>query len=86
MCSKITSTNLPHALLMSILFLFVLDLHMKYTMELVLLCMYMCGVLSCDSSTISKKCCPVLAHRYTLDDDSECPMDYALFLLPKVCP
>ncbi len=34
---------------------------------------------------ISKKCC-VFAHCYTLDDDSECPMDYELSLLPKDFP
>ncbi len=26
------------------------------------------------------------AHHYTLDDDSECSMDYELSLLPKVFP
>ncbi len=28
----------------------------------------------------------VFAHRYTLDDDSERPMDYELSLLPRVFP
>ncbi len=28
----------------------------------------------------------VFAYLYTLDDDSECPMDYETFLLPKVFP
>ncbi len=32
-----------------------------------------------------KKCC-VFAHCYTLADNSECPMDYELSLLPKICP
>ncbi len=28
----------------------------------------------------------VFAHQYTIYDDSECPMDYELSLLPKVFP
>ncbi len=28
----------------------------------------------------------IAAHMYTLDNDSECPMDYETSLLPKVCP
>ncbi len=51
---------------------------MRYTVE-VYLCI-LCGLLSCDSSHICK-CC-VFAHRYTLDDDSGCPMDYELSLIP----
>ncbi len=33
-----------------------------------------------------KKYCHVFTHHYTLDDDSERPMDYELSLLPKVFP
>ncbi len=63
--------------------LFVLDLHMKYTVEVVPLYMYIAyGWLSCDSSPICKKCYCVFAHNYTLDDDSEHQMDYELSLLP----
>ncbi len=43
----------------------------------------LCGLLSCDSSPMCRKCCCVFAHNYTLDDDSEHPMDYVLYLLPK---
>ncbi len=66
--------------------LFVLDLYMKYTEEVVPLCMYIVGLLLYDSNPISKKCCDNIAHHYTLDDDSECPMDYQLSLLPKGFP
>ncbi len=37
-----------------------------------------CGLLSCDSSSICKRCCHVFALHYILEDDLECPMDYEL--------
>lgn len=41
------------------------------------------GMLLCDSSSIWKMCCRVFAHRYVLDVDSECLIDYELSLLSK---
>ncbi len=38
----------------------------------------------CYRSPISKKCCHIFTHHYTLDNDSECSMDYDLSLLLKV--
>ncbi len=63
--------------------LFVMDLLMKYTVEMVTLhiCI-LCGLLSCDSSPICKRYCHVFMHYYT-DDDSERQMDYELSLLPN---
>ncbi len=43
----------------------------------------LCGLLSCDSISICKKCCHVFAHHYTHDENLERPMFYELFLLPK---
>ncbi len=46
----------------------------------------LCGWLLCDSSLpmlICKKCCCVFPHCYTVDDDSEYPMDNELSLLPN---
>ncbi len=40
----------------------------------------------CDSIPICKKCCSVYEDRYTLDDNSECPMDYEFSLLSNVFP
>ncbi len=57
--------------------MFVLDSHMKCIVH---------GLLSRDSSLICKKCCHVFTHRYTLDDDSECPMDYETSLLLNIFP
>ncbi len=55
--------------------------------EIINMPMYIfCGSLSRDRSLISKKFCCVFAHCYTLDDDSECTLDYELSLLPKVFP
>ncbi len=59
---------------------------MKYTVEVDPLHMYIRGSLSCDSSPKYKKCCRVFAHRYTLVDDSEYPLDYELSLLLEVYP
>ncbi len=64
--------------------LFVLDLHVKYTVEVVPLYTYMLGLLFSHSSPICKKCCRVFAHHHIPDDDSECPMDYELSLIPNV--
>ncbi len=59
---------------------------MKYTVEVVPLCTYIVWFLSCDNSSMCKKCCCVFAHRYTLDDDSEHPMDHEISLLHKCFP
>ncbi len=64
--------------------LFVLDLNMKYIVTVALNIRILHGLLSCDSSRICKKCCHVFAHCYTLDDNSEHPMDYDLSLLPNI--
>ncbi len=42
----------------------------------------LCGLLSCDSSSMCKKCC-VFTRHYILDEDSERPFDYEPSLLPK---
>ncbi len=65
--------------------LFVLDIHMKYLADVVPLCTLLRGLLLYDGSPICKKSC-VIAHRYTIDDNSECPMYYELSLLTKVFP
>ncbi len=44
----------------------------------------LCGLFSCDSSPYVRSAGHVFAYLYTLDDDSECPMDYETSLLPKV--
>ncbi len=59
--------------------LFVLDLHREYTAEWSLFICILYGLLSCDTSPICKKCCCIFAHCYTLDDDSERPIDCILF-------
>ncbi len=69
---------------------------MKYTVEVVPLCMYtiLRGLLSCDSRVcyhvIVAPCIRsvghVFAYLYTLDDDLERPMHYETSLLPKVFP
>ncbi len=49
--------------------------------------LYICilhGLLLYDKSPICQKCCRVFSHHYTVDDDSECPMDYELSLLLSV--
>ncbi len=62
--------------------LFIVELHMKYTLMVVSLCILL-FVLLCDSNHIYKMYC-VFAHIYTLDDDLECPLEYELSLLSKV--
>ncbi len=63
--------------------MFILDLHMNYTVDVDPPCI-LCGLLSCDCSPLCKKCCCVFAHHYTLNDDFEFPMDYQLSIFPKV--
>ncbi len=60
--------------------LFVVDIHMKYTVEVVYI---LHGLWQ---QPISKKCCCVFAHHYILDDDAQYSMDYELSLLTKVFP
>ncbi len=43
---------------------FVLDLHMKYTVGWSLYVLILCGLLSCDSSPISKKCFHIPLHSW----------------------
>ncbi len=83
---------LVHCLLLLLVYprvdsvLLVLDLHMKYTVEVVLRVYILSGLLLCDSSLICKNCCHVFARRYTLDDDSDHPMDIEPSLLLKGFP
>ncbi len=61
--------------------LFVLDLHMKYTVEVIPLCTYIAWfVIVWYVRSVS---C-VFAYLYTLDDNSERSMDYKTSLLPNV--
>ncbi len=46
----------------------------------------LCDLSSFDSKPICKKCCHIFAHHYALDDESECPMNYELSLLPNYFP
>ncbi len=67
--------------------LFVLDLHMKYTVEVVLLCMYF--FLVCYREIVApyvRSVGHVFAYLYTLDDDLERPMEYETSLLRKGFP
>ncbi len=64
--------------------LLVLELHMKYTVELYV-CI-VCGLLSCDSNLYVRSVGHVFAYLYTFDDDLECPMDYETSLLLNVFP
>ncbi len=63
--------------------LFILDLHMKYTVELVALCTYIviCYCMIAAPCVRSVGC--VFVYLYTLDDNSERPMNYETSLLPK---
>ncbi len=61
--------------------LFVLDLHMKYTVEVVPLHTY---IVSFDSSPYVTSVGRVFAYLYTLADDLAYPSDYETSLLPKV--
>ncbi len=67
--------------------LFVLDLYLKYTVEVAplhsiqLYCMVCYRVIA----DPYKKCWCIFEHRYALDDNSEYPIDYEISLFPKVC-
>ncbi len=63
--------------------LLVLDLHMKYTVEMVHL---RTSIVRFVMVWYIRSVGDVIAYLYTLDDDSECPMDYETSLLPKVFP
>ncbi len=60
---------------------------MKYTVEVVPLHTYIVWFVICVIVTpYVRSVGHVFAYLYTLDDDSECPMDYETSLLPKGFP
>ncbi len=64
------------------LVLFVLDLDMKYTVEMVPLCMYNCVVCyRVIPALFVRSVVHVFEYLYTLDDDSESLMDHETFFL-----
>ncbi len=67
--------------------LFVLDLHMKYTVEVVPLRTYIVWfVIVWLAAPYVRSVGHVFAYLYTLADDSERPMDYEAYLLHKDFP
>ncbi len=66
--------------------LFVLDLQIKYTVEVIPLHTYIVWFVIVMVAPFVRSVGHVFAYLYTLDDNSECPMDFATSLLPKVFP
>ncbi len=67
-------------LFFGLFWIYILNIQWRWSLCVCILC----GLLSCDSSHICKKCCCVFGHRHTLDDNSDYSMEYKLSLMPKV--